>query len=258
VALKAYEDGYRIIVEWFNKAFDAWKIDVRIQADPPSPDVTLDECRLRLSNALVGIRPYFPNLPSDDDLFPWVVGHLLTESKEPGDKLGGIGLRETSFPFCGSAEIVHEEVGLKHAKGWKDSQFRVYVVEPMEENAALWQEQLQQFLTKADADTRRLDGEQPDPTKLASDVAHSSDFRSVRWFGEQYSFTTMQAACVEVLWRNWEQGTPALSEITILDGAGSAGERLRDVFKKGKHPAWGTMITPAGKGAFQLAKSEKS
>ncbi|MEO8494180.1 MAG: hypothetical protein ABI614_03855 [Planctomycetota bacterium] len=94
--------------------------------------------------------------------------------------------------------------------------------------------------------------------KPTSDVAHAPDFRSVSWFGESYTFTPTQAACVKVMWRYWEQRTPALSELTILDEAGSSGDRLRDVFDKGKHPAWGTMITPAGKGAFQLAENKKS
>ena len=91
-----------------------------------------------------------------------------------------------------------------------------------------------------------------------SDVAHSTDFRSVRWFGERFTFTTTQAACVQVLWRNWQQGTPVISEVTVLDDAGSAGDRLRDVFDKGKHPAWGTLIKPAGKGAFCLAEPDES
>jgi hypothetical protein len=91
-----------------------------------------------------------------------------------------------------------------------------------------------------------------------SDVAHSTDFRSGRWFGKQFTFTTTQAACVQVLWRNWEQGTPVISEVTVLDGAGSAGDRLRDVFSKGIHPAWGTLIKPARKGAFQLVEPDES
>ena len=92
----------------------------------------------------------------------------------------------------------------------------------------------------------------------AANVAHSPDFRSVRWFGKRYTFTTTQAACVEVLWRNWIQGTPVLSEVTILDEAGSGGSRLRDVFDKGEHSAWDTLIVSAGKGAYQLAEPNES
>ena len=46
-----------------------------------------------------------------------------------------------------------------------------------------------------------------------------------------------------------------LSQSTILDRAGSDGSKLRDVFDKGKHPAWETMIVAAErKGAYRLAE----
>ena len=106
--------------------------------------------------------------------------------------------------------------------------------------------------------TPAQDDDEAEPIPTKSDVAHSTDFRSVRWFGERFTFTTTQAACVQVLWRNWKQGTPVISEVTVLDDAGSAGDRLRDVFDKGKHPAWGTLIKPAGKGAFCLAEPDES
>lgn len=83
-------------------------------------------------------------------------------------------------------------------------------------------------------------------------TAHGIDFRSVRWFGEAYEFTSTQAACVKVLWEHWEQRTSAVGETSILESAGAGGERLRDIFDKGKHPAWGTMIVDSRKGAFRL------
>ena len=85
-------------------------------------------------------------------------------------------------------------------------------------------------------------------------MAHSTDFQSVLWFGEEYKFTPTQAACVRLFWEHWEQRTPVIGEQTILELVDASGGRLRDVFSKGKHPAWKTFITPAGKGAFQLAK----
>lgn len=106
------------------------------------------------------------------------------------------------------------------------------------------------------AEIERAESLANDPA--TADTAHSTDFRSVRWFGRPYTFTATQAACVQVLWQNWEQGTPVISELTILDQAGSAGDRLRDVFDKGKHSAWGTMIRPGGKGVFQLAENKES
>ena len=42
----------------------------------------------------------------------------------------------------------------------------------------------------------------------APNAVHSPDFRSVEWFGTSYTFSTSQAACVEVLWENWDRRTP--------------------------------------------------
>jgi hypothetical protein len=82
---------------------------------------------------------------------------------------------------------------------------------------------------------------------------HSIDFRSVHWFGTDYSLTATQAACVKVLWQAWENGTPELAQATILEDRDVESEstRLRDVFRN--HSAWGTMIVP-GKtgGSFRL------
>lgn len=97
-----------------------------------------------------------------------------------------------------------------------------------------------------------------EPVSEPVGAKHAMDFRSVSWFGTEYTFTSTQAACVKVLWEHWAQGTPAVGEITVLDAAGASGERLRDVFGKGKHPAWGTMIQRAGKGLYALAEPEKN
>src|SRR5690606_35712765 len=77
---------------------------------------------------------------------------------------------------------------------------------------------------------------EPDSQKIrfTEGIDFSDDFRSATWFGEEYTFTTMQAACVKVMWENLERRTPAEHQLTILDKAGSSGERLRDVFAKGK------------------------
>lgn len=81
---------------------------------------------------------------------------------------------------------------------------------------------------------------------------HSADFRSVTWAGETYTFTATQAACVEALWQAWAHGCGSLSQVTILTQAGSTADKLRDVFNKGRHPAWGQMIVATTKGAFRL------
>jgi len=90
------------------------------------------------------------------------------------------------------------------------------------------------------------------------EVKHSTDFRCLDWYGQEFTFTPMQAACLKTLYENWSNSTPVVGEQTILESADSSSDRLRDVFDKGKHPAWETIIKPANKGAFQLAKPDES
>lgn len=92
------------------------------------------------------------------------------------------------------------------------------------------------------------------------DFRHSADFQSVHWYGQDYSFTPLQAACVRVLWEHWEEGTPIVGQQTILDKADSAGNRLRDIFRKNQvsHAAWGTMIVQVAKGRYRLQEPSKS
>jgi hypothetical protein len=86
---------------------------------------------------------------------------------------------------------------------------------------------------------------------------HSPDFRSVLWFGQYYSFTTGQAACVQIMWNAWEQGTPEMAQQRILGDAGLDSACLLYVFKG--HAAWGTMIVHGGtKGAFRLQEPPPS
>ena len=93
-----------------------------------------------------------------------------------------------------------------------------------------------------------LDGDEL-VTRIVAD--HSADFRSVRWYGSEYSFTTKQACCVEHLWNAWEKGTPELSQAFLLESAGSDGQRLSDIFRRS--PAWGKMIVPGkSKGTYRL------
>jgi hypothetical protein len=100
------------------------------------------------------------------------------------------------------------------------------------------------------------------PSSPLPPARHSDDFRSVHWYGQDYSFTKTQAPCIEFLWKNWENGTPEVGNFAILQAAKSEQSRLQDVFKQnGKmHTAWGTMIVscPANKGAFRLQELGKS
>jgi len=86
----------------------------------------------------------------------------------------------------------------------------------------------------------------------APPTRHSADFRSVTWFGEKYTFTANQAACIRLLWEAWENDTPELSGSVILETADIAQDRLSAVFRN--HPAWGTMIRPGQtKGSYRLS-----
>lgn len=70
--------------------------------------------------------------------------------------------------------------------------------------------------------------------------AHSSDFRSVVWRGNEFSFTKQQAPTVKTLWEAWENRTPDVGTGTLLEAAAAETSRLIDGFRD--HPAWGTMI----------------
>ena len=90
----------------------------------------------------------------------------------------------------------------------------------------------------------------------AVNAHHTSDFRSVNWFGTLYTFTANQAKCVAILWEARENGTPDLEGLTIVTQADVQQARLVDVFKgKGRmHPAWKTMIVSQTKGDYRLAE----
>jgi hypothetical protein len=90
----------------------------------------------------------------------------------------------------------------------------------------------------------------------ATDCSHGPDFRSVCWFGTDYSFTDSQAACIRILWKCWENGTPEVSQATVLEQADLYSKRLVDLFKK--HEAWGSMIVSGKKGAYRLKPTENS
>ena len=90
------------------------------------------------------------------------------------------------------------------------------------------------------------------------EVKHSTDFRSVRWFGTVYSFTVNQAPVVRMLYEHWQAGTPDVSDETLLSSVDPEAPpaRLSTLFRD--HPAWGKMIVPGGsKGTHQLTTREK-
>ena len=94
-------------------------------------------------------------------------------------------------------------------------------------------------------------GRVPPPAPLPP-CRHSEDFRDVVWFGQRQEplFTPAQAAVVRQLWRAWENGTPGVSQETLIEGAALECGRLRDVFRG--HPCWGTMIISPRRGLYML------
>jgi len=118
-----------------------------------------------------------------------------------------------------------------------------------EQPEAVPQQPVQKDATPQTNPAAELDYWSPEPVK---DARHSPDFRSVYWFGQEYSFTANQAACVRLLWEAWENGTPELSGAKILEEADIDQDRLSAVFRD--HPAWKTMIRPGHtKGAYRLS-----
>jgi hypothetical protein len=82
------------------------------------------------------------------------------------------------------------------------------------------------------------------------------DYRFCLWGSREFPFTAMQAAVVEALLRARENGTPDVSQIYLLEQAGSdmndSKPQLSKLFQD--HDAWGTLIVPgATKGTYRLA-----
>ena len=89
----------------------------------------------------------------------------------------------------------------------------------------------------------------------------SSDCRSVRFGDAVFEFNHRQAAVFKVLYTAWLNGISDVADDTLLEAAGSASPRLRNVFRirlrpgpKGveRHPAWGTLIVSGTRGSRRL------
>jgi len=103
-----------------------------------------------------------------------------------------------------------------------------------------------------------LDHSRLRPARLepdGQDARHSEDFRSVHWFGLDFTFTANQAAVVKKLWEAWMNSTPVLSGESLLDASESESGRVSVVFRG--NPACGTMIIRRGKGSYRLQEPTK-
>ncbi len=95
------------------------------------------------------------------------------------------------------------------------------------------------------------------PSATKSPTRHSPDFRSVHWYGVDYTFTSSQAAVVKVLWDAWENGTPDVSTSYLMESADLLSNRLVDTFRN--NSAWGTLVVDgATKGSKRLADPQES
>ena len=91
-------------------------------------------------------------------------------------------------------------------------------------------------------------------------LGHSDDYRTVRWNGEQFEFSPMQAACVRALHGAHMQSLSGLSGEEVLRQADSEQTRLDRIFWDGyaDHPAWGRLVCQSRsgrKGIYKLAIS---
>lgn len=107
------------------------------------------------------------------------------------------------------------------------------------------------------AETAAIEGA---PKVMHAHIHHSADFHSVRWYGQNFTFTHQQAAVVTLLWQAWENGTPDLGQEHLLERSGSESGRLRDVFKEsqGMHPAWGEMVVESRRGVYRLQERKEN
>lgn len=77
-------------------------------------------------------------------------------------------------------------------------------------------------------------------------------YRSVKAGAVTYSFTAQQGRAVELLWREWEAGTPDVPDEDLLRACGTDATRLNDVFRG--CTAWGRWIVEGGsRGTHRLA-----
>src|SRR5215207_2323955 len=104
-----------------------------------------------------------------------------------------------------------------------------------------------EFITNSDAGTP-----EGQPARSAA-ATHSSDFRSVLWFGVRYSFTPNQAKIIRVLWLAWEERTLDIGREMLIQAAGCKTKRMNIIFRG--HRAWKTLIVQGElRGTYRLAE----
>ncbi len=83
------------------------------------------------------------------------------------------------------------------------------------------------------------------------EFSHSPDYRSVNLRGKRFTFTAFQAEAVKELHNAFKNGTPDLSQATILSKIAAQSARLKDIFRGSN--AWGSVVVRSSKrGAYRL------
>jgi hypothetical protein len=167
--------------------------------------------------------------------------------------------RQTSLridPFEASAVAIDAMTGANAIRSILDTEARRLRARP------LWPTGVQDAEPAPAPVPEHRQADSPADGRPLARARHSKDFRSVHWFGTDYTFTEGQAAVVAILWEAWENGTPDVGHRYLLATAKLSNDRLPDVFKeKGmSHPAWGTMIQSnvGSKGTARLCPPETS
>lgn len=248
LAREGISEGFRVIAHHLNQVLNQKAPSIQIDADEKRPGDSLLSAAEKVRRALPVLRTK-RELPSRDSEFPiWTLG-FVNWTNNLAHHITVDGVLSTGeydlTVICNFLLEIHEN--------WTANVWHECIKVPVENLYAL-------RLAMLEAIEREENDRVSSPKGLEPSVGavHSSDFHSVNWFGTKYCFTSTQAACVKVLWENWEQETPNVGEATILDRAGSSGSRLRDVFQKGKHPAWKRMIVSPKKGTYCLTPPSNS
>jgi hypothetical protein len=133
-ALKAHDDGFRLIAHWFNCHPVLIRANIKIEPCSPPPGATIAGCRNVLSNVLLGIRPHAPQIPKDDrDVIPWTLG-CLCKTKDQHHPV-----RVYSGDDFETVEgEIDRLVSVYDSYGWTAEDWRIYVKLFIEDYGDRW------------------------------------------------------------------------------------------------------------------------
>ena len=79
----AWEQGFAYVAMRLNLVLAKRAGSLRVEAPPPPASSTLKEVKQRFLNALIGVRPFSTDLPSDYDLPLWSLGYINGSNNHP-------------------------------------------------------------------------------------------------------------------------------------------------------------------------------